>query len=74
MDVQYFVMDMNLVYHDLVLHYFPTTKIVTDKFHVMQYVTLVLENVRKQIQTNLHPQERRYFKRSLNYFLLSKVN
>lgn len=67
--VAYFVMDMNQVYRDLALEYFPNAKLVIDKFHVVRYVTWALENVRKRIQKQMHPSKRRYFKRSRRLLL-----
>ena len=45
-DVQYLITDMNQVYRDLAVQFFPNAKIVIDKFHVVRYVTWALENVR----------------------------
>ncbi|MBQ9120267.1 MAG: ISL3 family transposase [Lachnospiraceae bacterium] len=72
-DVKYVVMDMNQVYRDLMHSYFPNATIVIDKFHVVRYVTWALENVRKRIQKQLHPDKRKYFKRSRR-ILLSHQN
>lgn len=68
-DVRYFVMDMNTVYRDIARNYFPNATIVIDKFHVVRYVTWAVENVRKRIQKNLHPDKRKYFKRSRKLLL-----
>lgn len=68
-DVRYVIMDMNRVYRDLAKEYFPNATIVIDKFHVVRYVTWALENVRKRIQKQLHPEKRRYFKRSRKLLL-----
>ena len=72
-DVKYVVMDMNQVYRDLMHSYFPNATIVIDKFYVVRYVTWALENVRKRIQKQLHPDKRKYFKRSRR-ILLSHQN
>ena len=72
-DVKYVVMDMNQVYRDLMRSYFPDATIVIDKFHVVRYVTWALENVRKRIQKQMHPDKRKYFKRSRR-ILLSHQN
>lgn len=77
--VKYFIMDMNRVYRDIALNYFPNATIVIDRFHVVRYVTWALENVRKRVQKQLHPTKRRYFKRSRRILLshqhkLSKEN
>lgn len=71
-DVKYFVSDMNQVYRDLALNYFPNATLVIDKFHVVRYVTWALENVRKRIQKELHPDKRKYFKRSRKLLLTHK--
>lgn len=68
-EVEYFVMDMNRAYRDLARTYFPNAKIVIDKFHVARYANWALENVRKRIQKQLHPEKRRYFKRSRKLLL-----
>lgn len=68
-DVKYFITDMNRVYKDLARDYYPNATIVIDKFHVVRYVTWALENVRKRIQKNLHPDKRKYFKRSRRLLL-----
>jgi transposase len=68
-DVKYFITDMNKVYRDLAISYFPNAMIVVDKFHVVRYVTWALENVRKRIQKQMHPSRRKYFKRSRRLLL-----
>ena len=68
-NVQYFVMDMNQTYRDLVHTYFPNAKIVIDRFHVVRYVTWAMENVRKRIQKDFVKEKRRYFKRSRKLLL-----
>lgn len=73
-EVRYFVTDMNKVYWDLAKEYFPKASIVVDKFHVVRYITRVLENVRKRIQKQLHPSKRKYFKRSRKLLLTHKKN
>ena len=78
-EVKYFIMDMNYSYKELALDYFPNATIVIDKFHVIRYVTWALENVRKRVQKDMHPEKRKYFKRSRrillsHYSKLSKEN
>ncbi len=68
-EVRYVIMDMNKVYRELAREYFPQATIVIDKFHVVRYVTWALENVRKRIQKQLHPDKRKYFKRSRRLLL-----
>lgn len=68
-DVRYFVMDMNRAYLELAKTYFPRASVVIDKFHVVRYVTWAVENVRKRIQKQMHPEKRKYFKRSRRLLL-----
>ena len=68
-DVRYFIMDMNYVYRDIAETFFPNATIVIDKFHVVRYVTWALENVRKNVQKNMHSSKRKYFKRSRRILL-----
>jgi transposase len=71
-EVRYIVMDMNKVYRELAKEYFPQATIVIDKFHVTRYVTWALENVRKRVQKQLHPDKRKYFKRSRRLLLIHR--
>lgn len=68
-NVRYFVMDMNRAYLEIARTYFPNATIVIDKFHVVRYVTWALENVRKRVQKQMHPEKRKYFKRSRRLLL-----
>lgn len=70
--VQFFVSDMRKEYIAMAKHLFPKAKIVIDKFHVVRYCTWAVENVRKRVQKGLHPDERKYFKRSRTLLLLHK--
>lgn len=72
-EVRYFVSDMRKEYISMAKNLFPNAKIVIDKFHVVRYCTWALENVRKRIQKSLHPDERKYFKRSRT-LLLKRMN
>ena len=60
---------MNKVYRDIALTHFPNATIIIDKFHVIHYITWVLENVRKRFQKDMHPSKRKYFKRSRRILL-----
>ena len=62
--VKYFVMDMNKVYRDIAKSFLPNATIVIDRFHVVRYITWILENVRKRESKKMHPSRRKYFKRS----------
>lgn len=68
-DVRYFIMDMNYVYRDIAKTLLPNATIVIDRFHVVRYVTWALENVRKRVQKQMHPEKRKYFKRSRRILL-----
>lgn len=72
-EVRYFVSDMRKDYISMAKDLFPNAKIVIDKFHVVRYCTWALENVRKRVQKSLHPDERKYFKRSRT-LLLKRMN
>ena len=63
-EVQYVVMDMNQGYRDIAKTFFPSAKIVIDRFHVVRYCTWAMDNVRRDIQKSLLPATRKYFKRS----------
>ena len=67
--VRYFVSDMRKEYISMAKCLFPNAKIVIDKFHVVRYCTWAVENVRKRVQKGLHPDERKYFKRSRTLLL-----
>lgn len=71
-NVTHFVMDMNYAYREFAESFFPNAKIVIDKFHVVRYVTWALENVRKRVQKEMHPDRRKYFKRSRRLLLTHK--
>ncbi len=73
-EVRYLITDMNRVYKDLAVQYFPNATIVIDKFHVVRYVTWALENVRKRVQKQMLPSKRKYFKRSRRLLLSHKEN
>jgi transposase len=68
-NVKYVVMDMNKEYLRLAQTLFKNAIIVIDRFHVVRYCTWALENVRKRIQKNLLPDQRKYFKRSRRLLL-----
>lgn len=68
-DVRYFVMDMNKAYLEMKELIFPNAIPVIDRFHVIRYVTWAFENVRKRVQKQMHPDRRKYFKRSRRLLL-----
>ncbi len=69
---KYCISDMRKEYISMAESLFPNAKIVIDKFHVIRYCTWALENVRKRVQKDLHPDERKYFKRSRTLLLMHK--
>lgn len=73
-NAKYIVMDMNKAYLEVAKTYFPNAQIVIDKFHVSRYCTWAFENVRKRVQSNLYPAERKYFKRSRKLLLARMKN
>jgi len=71
-EVKCFISDMKSEYIALAKVLFPNAKIVVDRFHVIRYCTWAVENVRKRIQKSIHPDERKYFKRSRTLLLKHK--
>jgi transposase len=67
-------MDMNREYLDIAKKLLPNAKVVIDRFHVVRYCTWALENVRKQVQKKLLPEQRKYFKRSRKLLLAHMSN
>lgn len=67
--VMYFISDMKKDYIRIAKQLFPNATLVTDKFHVVRYCTWALENVRKRVQKELLPEDRKYFKRSRTLLL-----
>ncbi len=63
-DVRYFVMDMNGHFKYIAETCFPRATIVIDRFHVVRQVLWAMERVRKEVQKELSPEWRKYFKRS----------
>ena len=73
-DVRYFVMDMNKAYLEMKDLIFPNAIPVIDRFHVIRYVTWAFENVRKRVQKQMHPDRRKYFKRSRRLLLAHQAS
>lgn len=67
--VRYFISDMKKDYLRIAKLLFPNATPVIDKFHVVRYCTWALENVRKRVQKELLPEDRKYFKRSRTLLL-----
>lgn len=69
--VKYVVMDLWQPYKDLTKTCFPNAKIVADRFHYVRYAIQAVDTVRKQVQSILTTEEKKYFKHSRR-LLLSK--
>lgn len=69
--VKYVVIDLWKPYKDLATTYFPNSIVVADRFHFIRYATEAVDTVRKQVQSKLPRNERKYFKHSRK-LLLSK--
>lgn len=72
--VKYVVMDLWQPYKDLAKAYFPKAKIVADRFHYSRYIVQAVDTVRKQVQSKLTPEERKYFKHSRKLLLSRYIN
>ena len=68
-NVKYFISDMKKDYLRIAKQIFPNATLVIDKFHVVRYCTWAVENVRKRVQKELLPEDRKYFKRSRTLLL-----
>ena len=68
-NVKYFIGDMKKDYLRIAKQIFPNATLVIDKFHVVRYCTWAVENVRKRVQKELLPEDRKYFKRSRTLLL-----
>lgn len=72
--VEFFIMDMNKAYLEIAKTWFPKAEIIIDRFHFARYCTWAFENVRKRVQKNLFPQDRKYFKRSRKLLLARMIS
>jgi transposase, IS204/IS1001/IS1096/IS1165 family protein len=72
--VKYVVMDLWQPYKDLAKTYFPNAEIVADRFHYVRYIVQTVDAVRKQVQSRLTPEERKYFKHSRKLILSRSIN
>lgn len=72
--VKYVIMDLWQPYKDVARTYFPNAQIVADRFHYVRYVVQAVDTIRKKVQSNLTPEERRYFKHSRKLLLSRYVN
>lgn len=62
--VQIVIMDMTHYYRELAQSFFPNAIIVADRFHYLRLVYWAFDKVRIDEQHKLHPDRRKYFKRS----------
>ena len=53
---------------------FSKAKIVADRFHYSRYIVQAVDTVRKQVQSKLTPEERKYFKHSRKLLLSRYIN
>jgi transposase len=71
-NVKYFVMDMWKPYKDIAETYFKNATIVIDKYHFIRQITWAFDRIRRDLQKELHPHRRKYFKRS-RWLLLKRM-
>lgn len=67
--VKFFVCDMWRPYMDIARLFFPSAKIIVDKYHFVRQVIWAMERVRKRVQKALSDKLRRHFKRSRSLML-----
>lgn len=60
----YFVSDMWSTYSDISYTFFKNAIFVVDKYHYIRQVIWAFEAIRKEVQKQLSPERRKYFKRS----------
>ena len=62
--VKYFVSDMWTTYREIATHFFKNATFLVDKYHWVRQTVWAFETVRKEVQKQLRPDVRKYFKRS----------
>lgn len=67
--VKYFICDMNPHFRQVARICFPQATIVADKYHVIRQAYWAMERVRKNAQSELPAQHRKYFKKSRNLLM-----
>ena len=72
--VKYVIMDLWEPYKDIAKTFFPNAKIIADRFHYSRYIVQAVDKIRKQVQSKLTPEERRYFKHSRKLLLSRYIN
>ena len=73
-NVKYFVTDLWETYKDIAFTYFRKAKIVADHFHFARYACNAVDSIRKQVQSELPKEERKYFKHSRSLLLSRRCN
>ena len=72
--VKYVVIDMYKPYADVISTYFPSAKIVVDKFHYVRYANWIVNKLRIEVQKKLPKEERKFFKNSRKLLLSRRSN
>lgn len=73
-NVKYFVTDLWETYKDIAFTYFRKAKIIADHFHFARYAVNAVDTIRKQVQSKLPKEERKYFKHSRGLLLSRRCN
>lgn len=68
-NVKFFVTDLWNTYRDLAFTFFRHAKVIADNFHYVRYVTKVVDDLRKQVQSKLPADSRKWFKHSRRLLL-----
>jgi transposase len=68
-NVKFLVSDLWETYKDIGMTYFKHAKIVADTFHYARYACNVVDSLRKQVQSKLPKEERKFFKHSRRLLL-----
>lgn len=69
--VKHVSIDLSSSFKKLIMECFPEAKISADKFHTVRMANDALNTIRKQVQSTLPSQQRKYFKRS-RYLMLTR--
>jgi len=68
-NVKFFVTDLWDTYRDLAFTFFRHAKVIADNFHYIRYATKVVDDLRKQVQSKLPADSRKWFKHSRRLLL-----
>ncbi|WP_110952828.1 ISL3 family transposase [Anaerosinus massiliensis] len=69
--VKHVSIDLSSSFRKMAKECFPNAKIAADKFHAVRMANDALNTIRKQVQSNLPENQRRYFKRA-RYLMLTR--